>query len=416
MKNITITVSVAVLLTVVVGIAYSSSGEYTNRNAKIVARTSTVYSTISGKISGPSLVSGSRVSRGNTLATVLDLRVSRESLSRLENEYTSLEANIKLLSGNLKKAKENEVFYSNKHEEWITWLTKDLQFREQQLAYELSSEEIRFKHATTVANRARKLRQDSVISKSELLDARHAMNIASSVVNTRKMEHTRAAAQLQDLKAGLPVFDINGDVSYWYRLTDDNNRLVDEISAQIVQKQSRLSFVTKRMAEELALYEVQRKEDHKAKFDGLVNTVYVRSGDLVTPNTPILEVLDCNQLTVIAPVTAARQSYFLPGQKVLIEAHSGSEIYAGRVKLISTGTLLGRDKTLPADHSLLRGHSLIITFDDQLNDPESPGSPACDVETNATVTIDIDSRVVRFKEFVEKYTLKGIRSIKAIFP
>jgi len=339
--------------------AYSSSDTYTNRNARIVARTSTVFSTISGQINGPSLVSGSLVKKGDRLATVVNARISREALSKLENELTTLKTNIESLSKKVKKVKEKEAFYSAKHTEWLAWLIEDVQFQKQRLEYEIASEEMRYDYLASQADRASLLRKDSVIPESEVLDARHDRNMALTDVNTKKIEYARISEQLKDLKAGLPVFDTDGDVSYWYRLADENKLLAEELSAQIVQDQGRLLFVESRMAEELALYEAQRQENHKAKHDGVVNTVFARTGDLVTANTPILEMLDCNQLTVIAPVAASRQSFFFPGQKVLIQAHNSNDTYSGKVKLISTGTLIGRDKTLPTDNSLLQGHSLL---------------------------------------------------------
>jgi len=391
--------SLAMALSIVFGIGYNSSGEYTNRNAKIVARTSTVYSTISGRISGPSLVSGSFVSRGSPLATVVDARVSRESITNLESEVTSLKADIELASQQLIKVKEKQLFYSQKHDDWVTWLKKDLRLQGQQLEHELVTEELRFEYMTKLAIRAQKLRKDTVMSQSEFDDVQHDVNVASSIVDTRKAEYRRIEEKLRDLEAGLPVFE-DGEVSYWYQKSDETSLAADELSARIEQNQSRLTLVKNRIAEESDLYEVQRREQHNARFDGLVNTVYVRPGDLVTPNTPILEILDCNQLTVIAPITASRQSYFFPGQKALIDFQNGEKTITGKVKLISTGRLLERDSTLPADQTLLRGHSLIITFDGGLNKPEILGPAGCSVETSATVTIEIDSRIDRFKKAI----------------
>jgi hypothetical protein len=92
--------------------------------------------------------------------------------------------------------------------------------------------------------------------------------------------------------------------------------------------------------------------------------VFSSKGDLVTAETPLLQILDCLNPIAIVSVREHAVGQFSVGQLATISPVDTDRVYSGYVQYISNGPLISRDTSLaiPADVSQ-DGSKIIVAFD-----------------------------------------------------
>ncbi len=251
-----------------------------------------------------------------------------------------------------------------------------------------------------VAQKQKKLRTQEVrqiqilVNKSQvsivtLQTAKTKAAIAENQVGASKAELTRNELLLESVQND-GIFFEGGDTSYWSKSIDslnlrifDNENKIAGLQAQIVQ------FATQEKVESQRL-QTDFVEEHRSPFAGVVNAVYVAKGAHVKSGTTLMQVLDCSNPVVIVPIPEFRFSDFSVGKKVTIVPIDSKQTLAGTIKYISSGALIGDDKTIAVQQDMTStGSRAVIEFDrDQTM--KNQAKP-CDIARRAVVTIHTKS-------------------------
>ena len=99
---------------------------------------------------------------------------------------------------------------------------------------------------------------------------------------------------------------------------------------------------------ELALRQAQKSYDDladnltvRAGGNGVVQKVLVQKGDLVSPGSPIAEIADTSNLTVVLPFHSADAQSITPGQSAQVTIAGTLETLPGTVESVSSADLVG---------------------------------------------------------------------------
>ena len=94
MRKINLTFALFLGLGVVAWIVFADYGGYTSRSAMIIARSTSVVSTIDGEVMDISARVGSTVQRGSPLVTVQNDRLDQSRLTELQSQQAFLKREI----------------------------------------------------------------------------------------------------------------------------------------------------------------------------------------------------------------------------------------------------------------------------------------------------------------------------------
>ncbi|NQV23954.1 MAG: HlyD family efflux transporter periplasmic adaptor subunit [Rhodopirellula sp.] len=182
------------------------------------------------------------------------------------------------------------------------------------------------KNATLVYNRTEALFGKGAIDQSDLDDAGTKLSVAQATAEdrqeklnllkagTRQEEVSRAEARMRQAEQALKLRESG------YRSEE-----VDEVRARRDGAEAALRIVEKQL-EELSV---------KAPFDGVVEAIDLRPGDMVPPNAPVVSLLDTRRLYVRAYVPENRLGLQV-GQQIDLSVDSfPGERFTGEVTFVA---------------------------------------------------------------------------------
>jgi len=332
-------------------------------NSSIVAHSLMISSTIDGQIVNTPPDAGTPINTDDLLVRVHNGRIDRSLLINLDSQIDFLQREITNAGIQETELELSITSYKEQASTYTKWMLKDVQLKNLENAKQLEVAQKYKKLKTDGMKRASKLFKKQYTSSVNLEIAETEAEIASKEVDMRRAQLDRSRLLLKTLKYD-GVFFEDGDTSYWEKMADSMQAKLIDTRNQIFTLNSQLARVKAQSAEEQSRIDSSFAEAHLAPFDGIVSASFVTKGTRVVAGTNLMEVLDCANPVVIAPLPDHRIGEFFVGMVATIYPIDSDQVISGTVKYISSGPLIGHDSSLQIQQDLtLGGVRAIIEFD-----------------------------------------------------
>jgi len=391
MLKVNLSFALFLILGVAAWFIFADFGGYTSRNAMIVARSSSVVSTIDGKITDVAATVGSKVAPGSLLVSVDNDRLDRGRLTELLSQQAFLMSEIINAAARDAELSAKIQRVDSKASAFLAWLVKDLQILRTKKLHELEAAEELHAIKAVQAEEMATLLQSSQINASLLEQAK-----SEAIIKQNEVQALQAELARIDLRAGsveaTGVLQENGNASYWEEARDrmelqlfENRQHTATMKATLAQIEDQLLVEQNRVGK-------SSTEEHRAQFESVINAVLTSKGERVIAGTNLVEVLDCARPIAIVPVPDHRFGDFYIGQKATIRPLDSDERIVGAVQHVSSTALISRDTSIATSPDLqLGGNKVIVTFQNQAREPAT--TTPCDAARRAVVTIETDTFV-----------------------
>lgn len=346
---------------------FSGRNGFETDSAVIVARSISIASTINGKVvsSGPEV--GAKVSTDDLLLKIEDGRIDRGRLAELQSEQAFLLREISNVAAGSTKLNALRDQFQKRSSAYNAWATKDLRLRKNVMERNLDAAVQRNKLDVDAIARTETLFQKNAVSKATLDTAAIKAEISRNQAEASNIELSRANFHAESIGTGGPFLE-GGDTTYWEKMIDaidlkllDNNSTLLTLKAELSRAQAQAEV-------EIARIDSSFTEEHRATTSGIVNAVFVNRGSRVAGGTPLFQILDCAHPIIIVPLPEQRIGEFSIGQNVTIYPVDSDETLTGRIQYISSGPLIGQDKTIAVQQEItLQGNRAIVAFDRDFN-------------------------------------------------
>lgn len=391
MRKINLTFALFLGLGLVAWVLFADYGGYTSRNAMIIARSTSVVSTIDGEVMAISAGIGSTVDRGSPLVTVQNDRLDRNRLTELESQQAFLEREIGTAEARGAELDAKIAAFDGKAAAFLAWMVDDLKIQRTKTAHKLEAANALHAMKATEAAQMAELLQTSQINAPLLEQARSEAIIKKNEALALKAEMARIDLRLASVRS-VGVLQENGSASYWEEARDrvdlqllKNHQDIATMTATLVQLDQQIQAERQRIGKASV-------EQHKAPFDGVINAVLTSRGERVIAGANLVEVLDCANPIAIVSVPEHRFGEFHAGQRAVIKPLDSDEHIEGAVQHISSSALISRDTSIATSPDLqLGGNKVIVALESDGRRPSDRAS--CDTARRAVVTIETETLV-----------------------
>ncbi len=391
MRKINLTFASFLGLGLVAWIAFADYGGYTSRNAMIIARSTSVVSTIDGEVMDISAKVGATVPRGSPLVTVQNDRLDQSHLTELLSQQAFLKREIVTTDAQAAELQAKIKGFDVKASAYLTWMLDDLRILRSKTVHKLDAAKALHAVKAMEARQMGTLLQTSQISASLLEQAESEAVIKQNDALALEAELARIDLRLTAVKS-VGVLQENGNASYWEEARD-------RMDLQLLETRQNISTMTATLTQlEEQIYAEQQRvgkvsiEQHKAPFDGVINAVLTSKDERVIAGANLVEVLDCANPIAIVSVPEHRFGEFYAGQKAIINPLDSEERIVGAVQHISSSALISRDTSIATSPDLqLGGNKVIVAFEN--DDRGVAADMRCDTARRAVVTIETETLV-----------------------
>lgn len=391
MLKVNLSFALFLILGVTAWVIFADFGGYTSRNAMIVARSTSVVSTIDGKITDVAATVGSKVSPGSPLVSVDNDRLDRSRLTELLGQQAFLKSEIMAAEVRSAELSVKIQRFDNKASAFLDWLEKDLQILRTKTLHELKAAEELYAVKTAEALQMDALLQSSQISASLLEQAKSEAIIQQNEVKALQAELARVDLRAASVET-TGVLQENGNASYWEEIRDRMDMQFIGNRQQVATMTATLAQIEDQLLVEQSRVGMSSTEEHRAQFEGVINAVLTSKGERVIAGTNLVEVLDCAHPIAIVSVPDHRFGDFYIGQKATIRPLDSDERIVGAVQHVSSSALISRDTSIATSPDLqLGGNKVIVTFQNQARGPAA--TTLCDTARRAIVTIETETFV-----------------------
>lgn len=369
-------------------------GEFKSRTGLIVARGTTIKSTIDGAVSYVAADVGSVIEEGAILASIENTRLDRSNLTELVHENNRVQDELEQNKQHLQNLLKLSKVYTEQATSYFDWYITDFAAQFEQTESRLDSALANESYSLAAKKRALSMADGAHLSSSQLETLQRDYEVSRNTVVELTSERNRIFAKLQVMKDRQQVLQSDGDTDYWTKLVNEVNREILQVRRYIVGLQSQLEKLESQIQSERERFDKNSREVHPSPYSGVINAVFASRGDLVTADTALMQILDCSQPIAVATVPEFKLGDFYIGQPATVKPSDGNVVYHGYVQHISSGPLLSQDTSIAAHPEIMRdGNKIIVAFDKKQNVVEQGN---CDAARRAEVTIDTESAIQRF--------------------
>ena len=364
---------------------YSDHGGIKLSNATIVAHSFMITSTIEGQIENAPPNAGTQVESDDLLVRVHNGRINRSYLTDLDSQTDFLQREISNAKSQEAALNQSIAEFKQQAVTYTKWMLKDVKLKTLENSKQLEIAQKNRQLKSDEMKRATQLYKKQYTSSVNLEKAETEAEIASSEVDMRRTQFDRSQLLLRTLQNDGVFFD-DGDTSYWVKMADTMQAKLIDTRNQIFTLNSQLSRAKEQYRVEKSRIDSSYVETHLAPFSGIVSATFVTKGTRVIAGTNLMEVLDCANPIVIAPLPDHRIGEFFVGMKADIYPIDSDELFTGTVKYISSGPLIGHDSSLQIQQDLTLGGVRAIIEMDKASSLNSPNG-ACEPAHKAVVVV-----------------------------
>ncbi len=328
-KTVLALVVAAVLLWVPVQrLLYSTSAQATI-NARLINLRAPIDGTAS--VLAPSIAVGTLVKPGEPLLQIDNSRASRQRLDDLRRSVNELRSETGAREKRLAQLKDIQVDVKTQLDAFQNGRIRQLEARQAELTAEIASADATLEDAKKSLARSEKLKEQGYQTLATLVHAERDYKVAVTKVDAAHKRLESNKIELDAARKGLFVGDSYNDLPRSAQRLDEVDQQIVELTGQLGEGRSRLSFLDKELSKETEAFASDNKAVVTATVEGRIWETLTANGEDVRKGQDLLRVLDCAGAVVTATVSENVYNKLWIGQPVEFRLLGRSEPYAGSV-------------------------------------------------------------------------------------
>jgi multidrug resistance efflux pump len=304
----------------------------TSTEAIINARLITLRAPIEGQIDRlASVAVGTELPSGAPVLGIVNSRAERGRLDSLAQLVSQLEGEIAALTTRQESLRKLRQEYSANAEAFRAGRMAQLQSRIAETQSEISAATAKHEEAQQNLDRAQALSDAGTGTLVALERAQRDATVAKRTLEALGHRSNTLEVELVSLDQGIFVGDSYNDRPQSLQRADDITLKLNEITADIGQRQARLASVRTELAEERGRYARRSMAALVAPTNSSVWEVMTAPGEQVVLGQDLVRLLDCSGLVVTATVGEAAYNNLHVGQTARFRFRGESTDHQGRV-------------------------------------------------------------------------------------
>jgi multidrug resistance efflux pump len=304
----------------------------TSTEAVINARLITLRAPIEGQIDRlASLAVGTELQSGAAVLGIINTRADRGRLDSMAQLISQLEGEIGAFTTRQNELRKLHQEYTANAESFRVGRMAQLKSRMAETQSEISAATARHEEAQQTLERAQSLSEAGTGTLVTLERAQRDATVAKRTLEALGHRRNTLNVELTALGKGVFVGDSYNDRPQSLQRADDVTLRLNEIAADISQRQTRLASVRTELAEERGRYARRSMAALVAPTRGSVWEVMTAPGEQVVLGQDLVRLLDCSGLVVTATVGETAYNNLHVGQAARFRFRGESTDYQGRV-------------------------------------------------------------------------------------
>ncbi len=347
---------------------------YTYSTAAVVtAKLIPIRAPISGYVKTEVPPIGTEIDKNTSVLTLNNPNVDKSELDTLTIEMESLKNSITATEKEIDDLKKVQEDLGKSRNEYVKSLIDRTT-----IELEISKTNLKEKEATLEEDKKKLKRKENLgkkgfSSQQDQESANFNTQRAEANLEEIKLQIKRYETQIESLSKGIFInTDGRTDVSYQeQRINDIRIKLVD-MNQGIDEKKAKITVLQQTIKTKTELLARLGNSDVKLPVQGAIWKIHVSKGNYIEKNTPLFDVIDCNDLYVSATVSGKMFERLKVGQKAKILLNGSDHYVDGHIAYMRgsaldssfTSIMVGRS-TQDASHDM----EILVKLDtDQLKD------------------------------------------------
>jgi multidrug resistance efflux pump len=306
--------------------------ETSSTEAVINARLITLRAPIEGQV-GPLAVvtAGSEVQSGTALVSVVNPRAERGRVDDLRRLVDDLESDLKTLITRRADLVALHKELADQARAFRAARLDQLAARIAELGSDTVAAEARREEARQALARARSLYETGSGAQVSLDRAQRDATVAEQTLLSLGHRRTALDVELAALKTGIYVGDSYNDRPQSLQRADDLTLRLNELGADIEQRQARLALLRTELVGEQKRYAERSEANLASPVRGSVWEIMTAPGESVARGQDLVRLLDCSGLVVTATVGETAYNHLRIGDHARFRFRGESKDYEGRI-------------------------------------------------------------------------------------
>lgn len=328
--------------------------------AVVTAKLIPIRAPISGYVETEVPPIGTEIDKNTSVLALNNPNVDKSELDTLTIEMESLKNSINATEkemGDLKKVQDD---LSKSRDEYVKSLIERTTIELEIAKTNLKESQATFDEDKKKLERKQKLGKKGYSSQQDQESADFSTQRAEANLEELTLQIKRYETQIESLRKGIFInTDGRTDVSYQeQRINDIRIKLVD-MNQGIDEKKAKITVLQQTIKTKTELLGRLGKSEVKLPVQGAIWKVHVSKGNYIEKNTPLFDVIDCNDLYVSATVSGKMFERLKVGQKAKILLNGADRYIDGHIAYMRgsaldssfTSIMVGRS-TQDASHDM----------------------------------------------------------------
>jgi len=353
----------------------------TSTEAVINARLITLRAPIEGQISWiGQIATGTELKPGAQVLGIVNPRADRGRLDAVAQLVGELEGDIKALTARRDSLMNLHQEHTANAEAFRVGRIAQLESRMAETRSDIGAATARHEEAQQTLERAQSLADAGTGTVVALERARRDATVAAQTLEALRHRLKTLDVELSALRRGVFVGDSYNDRPQSLQRADEIELRLNEVNADITQREVRLANLRTELAAENMRYAQRSAAGLVAPVSGSIWEVMTAPGESVVRGQDLVRLLDCSGLVVTATVGEAAYNQLRVGQKARFRFRGESTDYEGRIVSL-TGVA-----TAPANLAIQPAALAKEPYRVTVALPEMPTKGRCSVGRTGRVT------------------------------
>lgn len=304
----------------------------TSTEAIINARLITLRAPIEGQISWLGQIAvGTELKPGAQVLGIANPRADRGRMDAVAQLVGELESDIKALTARRDSLKNLYREHTANAEAFRVGRIAQLESRMAETRSEIGAANARHEEAQQTLERSQSLADAGTGTVVALERARRDATVAAQTLEALRHRLKTLDVELSALRRGVFVGDSYNDRPQSLQRADEIELRLNEVNADITQREARLASLRSELAAENMRYAQRSAAGLVAPVSGSIWEVMTAPGESVVRGQDLVRLLDCSGLVVTATVGEAAYNQLRVGQKASFRFRGESTDYKGQI-------------------------------------------------------------------------------------
>jgi multidrug resistance efflux pump len=304
----------------------------TSTEAIINARLITLRAPIEGQVSWLGQIPvGSELKPGAAVLGIVNPRADRGRLDAVAQLVGELEGDIKSLAARRDSLQSLHQEHTVNAEAFRTGRIAQLESRMAETRSDIAAGTARHEEAQQALERAQALADAGTGTVVALERARRDATVATQTLEALGHRRNTLDVELSALRRGVYIGDSYNDRPQSLQRADEITLRLNEITADITQREARLASLRTELSAENMRYAQRSAAGLVAPVSGSIWEVMTAPGESVVRGQDLVRLLDCSGLVVTATVGEAAYNQLRVGQSAKFRFRGESTDYEGRI-------------------------------------------------------------------------------------